>query len=524
MKVKYLLLQTSIADYRQEVISQLENKLADELTIACGNEYFESSTITNVSFSREVINLRNVFFLNRRFLIQIGAFWQSIFCSNVILEMNPRIVNTWLIAIARRLMFKPVVMWGHAWPRSGINSKTDRVRSLLRRLATQIVVYTESQKNELLEKEPSSEVIVAPNSLYSCSQMKHTENSSRNSIIYVGRLVERKKVDFLLRAFSSLKGIYDNLELIIVGDGPEKASLIKLAENLNIERCTTFEGHISDFEQLEALYSKAIFSVSPGYVGLSITQSFAFGVPMMVSKDEPHSPEIEASKPRLNSLMFESDSIQSFCDVFTQYISNEFRFDSNEIVAACQVAYSANVMSDRLVTSLKMGVVYNPDAVKSDFVIAIRGYIRIIRNVLLKIRLKKLKSLKFGRNVAFGPEVKVFSSSIFEVGNNFRAGKGFFVQTDFRSGDDCLISSDVSIVGHDHDLYNERESFFWSLRNKPGIVTLEGNNFVGYRSTIIGTVTIGHGSIVAAGAVVVDDVPPNVVVAGVPAKVIKNIG
>jgi acetyltransferase-like isoleucine patch superfamily enzyme len=46
---------------------------------------------------------------------------------------------------------------------------------------------------------------------------------------------------------------------------------------------------------------------------------------------------------------------------------------------------------------------------------------------------------------------------------------------------------------------------------------------VGSSATILCGVTIGEGAIVGAGAVVTKDVPPNSVVAGVPAKVIKKI-
>ena len=46
---------------------------------------------------------------------------------------------------------------------------------------------------------------------------------------------------------------------------------------------------------------------------------------------------------------------------------------------------------------------------------------------------------------------------------------------------------------------------------------------VGSSATILCGVTIGDGAIVGAGAVVTKDVPPNSVVAGVPAKVIKKI-
>ena len=59
------------------------------------------------------------------------------------------------------------------------------------------------------------------------------------------------------------------------------------------------------------------------------------------------------------------------------------------------------------------------------------------------------------------------------------------------------------------------------LRGCPSI----GNNvFIGTNSCILGNVKIGNNVVIAAGAVVVHDVPDNVTVAGVPARIIKEMG
>jgi 2,3,4,5-tetrahydropyridine-2,6-dicarboxylate N-acetyltransferase len=54
-------------------------------------------------------------------------------------------------------------------------------------------------------------------------------------------------------------------------------------------------------------------------------------------------------------------------------------------------------------------------------------------------------------------------------------------------------------------------------------VILEDDVLIGANAVVLEGVRVGKGSVVAAGAVVVSDVPPNVVVAGVPARVIKEI-
>ncbi|MBP6872851.1 MAG: acyltransferase [Bacteroidales bacterium] len=58
------------------------------------------------------------------------------------------------------------------------------------------------------------------------------------------------------------------------------------------------------------------------------------------------------------------------------------------------------------------------------------------------------------------------------------------------------------------------------VQSKP--ILIGDNVWIGMRAIILKGVTIGNGSIVAAGAVVTKDVPPNTVVGGVPARVIRE--
>ena len=57
-----------------------------------------------------------------------------------------------------------------------------------------------------------------------------------------------------------------------------------------------------------------------------------------------------------------------------------------------------------------------------------------------------------------------------------------------------------------------------------GCPTIGDNVFIGNNSCILGNVKIGNNVVIAAGAVVVHDVPDNVTVAGIPAKIIKEKG
>ncbi|WOG27279.1 acyltransferase [Endozoicomonas sp. 8E] len=86
-------------------------------------------------------------------------------------------------------------------------------------------------------------------------------------------------------------------------------------------------------------------------------------------------------------------------------------------------------------------------------------------------------------------------------------------------GDNCMLAADCYISDSDwHGLYNRLRPFRCS---KP--IVLEDNVWVGHGAKVGKGITIGENSVVAAGAVVVKDVPPNTVVGGNPAKVIKKL-
>lgn len=88
------------------------------------------------------------------------------------------------------------------------------------------------------------------------------------------------------------------------------------------------------------------------------------------------------------------------------------------------------------------------------------------------------------------------------------------------------IASNVTFITHDiiHFLLNNvPELEGKQYMENVGCIELMDNVFVGANSTILSGVRIGPNAIVAAGAVVTEDVPPNSVVGGVPAKMICSM-
>ena len=183
------------------------------------------------------------------------------------------------------------------------------------------------------------------------------KHSQQRDFIYVGRLIKQKKPELMIKAFIAFTENNEDSTLIIVGDGPEKARLEKIVENNNLNDRIKFKGHISDLGTLRQLYGTAVASVSPGYVGLSITQSLSFGVPMIISKNENHAPEIEAAKEGFNTEFFNTDSAQDLASKYQYFYENKSLWSerAESIINDCKDNYTAEKMADSIIKAFQDG-------------------------------------------------------------------------------------------------------------------------------------------------------------------------
>ena len=315
-KKSIALQQAIIPDYRMGLFSLLRAKFGDDFQVYAGDKDFGGSPVSTPKAWDYFERVQNVYLLGGHFLWQSGSFLNLLTADVTILNANMRILSNTIILLLRKLNGRRTILWGHA---KGRSSTVSLIKGFYLRQCNGFLAYTESQALQLLEDYPFLKVWVAANSCVHVRDCTPVEAllDEVDSILYVGRLVDSKKVRLLLEGFILARNIEqfpESIRLVFIGDGPERAELEALVEAAGINECVEFVGHVSNTTKLRQYYSRAICSVSPGYVGLSATQSFSFGVPMIIARDEFHSPEIEACKEGFNAEFFESNDPQSLAN------------------------------------------------------------------------------------------------------------------------------------------------------------------------------------------------------------------
>lgn len=105
-------------------------------------------------------------------------------------------------------------------------------------------------------------------------------------ILYLGSLIKRKGVKFLIQAFSAIKRGYPLLRLKIVGEGNDVTNLKEIASKLNLNNNIEFLGIVRGKKKIRLLRN-ALLLVCPSMrepFGIVILEAFAAGIPVIASK------------------------------------------------------------------------------------------------------------------------------------------------------------------------------------------------------------------------------------------------
>ncbi|EJT0553356.1 glycosyltransferase [Vibrio vulnificus] len=258
---------------------------------------------------------------------------------------NPNILSSWLYSICARILGYKVVFWGH-----GLIKKDTGITRFIRKLYYSLADHFWLYGNDAIPLMrdigiSDDKLSVIYNSLDYEVQRKLREkltnqkeiiktelgiDQNEKVIVSMGRLLEKIRLDQGVNGIHKIINSEPNVKLVVIGDGPEKDSLIALTKELDIESKVLFVGAIYNESDIARYYTIADVSIVMGRVGLSAMHSLAYGVPLITHDNlEEHCPEVEAIVPGETGEFFQENNIDSFVCVLLKLLKNSSNYRNN---------------------------------------------------------------------------------------------------------------------------------------------------------------------------------------------------
>jgi glycosyltransferase involved in cell wall biosynthesis len=200
----------------------------------------------------------------------------------LIVEANPRYLSTTSAVRWMHRRNRPVIGWGLGAP--PVDGFRKRRRLSFVSQFDALIAYSQRGADEYAALGfPRGKIFVAYNSVSappSSIPERRPATVDRFTILFVGRLQARKRIDMLLRACARLGS---NPRLVIVGDGPERQSIESLARE--IYPSAEFVG-ARHGDELKSYFMEADLFVLPGTGGLAVQEAMSYGLPVIVAQGD----------------------------------------------------------------------------------------------------------------------------------------------------------------------------------------------------------------------------------------------
>jgi len=335
-----------ITHYRVSFFEKLSNIDNVELTVIHGSEKTEVGrpTVEDVSSLRFAnICLKSWEVKLHSFTIgyQAGVLRALRKCKpdTVIMLAICGTISNWFIAIWSRLKGKRLIMWTCNWEPQVENSIAYIIKKqflkVYFKMADCILVYSSKARQSIMQ------LGIKPDKIRICYNGIETDHMIRNEstvqgkavelrakgnsrnrtmFLYVGGMLQEKRVDLLLRAFKNLP--QDKVSLWLVGDGPAMREYQNLSQELSLKN-VKFWGRI--IENVDQFFAAADFFVLPGVGGLALNQAMFWEVPCIVS--EADGTEEDLVVHGATGYRFQKDSLESLtsCMQMALYTKSEER-------------------------------------------------------------------------------------------------------------------------------------------------------------------------------------------------------
>ena len=159
--------------------------------------------------------------------------------------------------------------------------------------------------------------MVIPNAI---RRMPDVQASRSSTILALGRLTREKGIDTVLRAFALISGKFPEWRVVIAGDGPERAALMNLRKQLDLEGRVDFVGQVRDVENWLAAAGLVVHASRREGFPNAVLEAMAMGAPVVCT--DCRSGPSDLIQDRINGRLIAVDDVPALAGAIAELIEN----------------------------------------------------------------------------------------------------------------------------------------------------------------------------------------------------------
>lgn len=253
---------------------------------------------------------------------------------------SPYSITTWLMLLIGPLVGTRVLLWTHGLLARESGPKW-WLRWLLYRASSGLLLYG-NRARELLVSQglTKTPLFVVRNSLDPEAQARAEASVSplasadlrerlgmrtqHRGMIFIGRLQPVKRLDLLVRAVARLNDRGRQVHAILLGDGDERTTLQRLADESGVAEFVHFEGTQYDEAVIARYFAVSDVCVIPSGAGLTVMHALGYGTPVVThDRAELQFPEVEAISSGQTGLFYAEGDLESLVSVLERSLFPE---------------------------------------------------------------------------------------------------------------------------------------------------------------------------------------------------------
>lgn len=339
MKNKFCLIYNFSAHYRKSIFKKMDEELNCDFYF--GDQLDWAPDILSMDVNvlkgfKGTLKNKRIF---KFFIWQKGAF-HLIFkkYEHYILYGDSFYLSNWFILLFAKILGKKTYLWTHGLY-GDLNWKAKAFNFLFYKLSTKVLLYGNFSRNKMIELGFKKEKLVCiynsldyekqveiRNNITDKNPFKNHFKNDHPVIIYIGRIQQIKKLNYILESIWELKKEGIGVNFVVVGEDNEGVDLLNSVTDLNINSNVWLFGPSYSENILAELIYHSDVCVSPGNIGLTAMHCLVYGTPAITHDNYKNQmPEFEAIESGMTGDFFIENDVFDLKQKIKNWIHSDLK-------------------------------------------------------------------------------------------------------------------------------------------------------------------------------------------------------